>query len=84
MPQLKELRHDQCRYPLTAEAPFIMCGRQTAGRKSYCAKHYALCVTKKVRPLEFLAEWINDTDPMSRVARPQPEERVRPLDEVLT
>jgi len=84
MPLLKDLRHDQCRYPLTQEAPYVFCGRQKAGGSSYCPRHHALCITKRVRPIEFLAEWINQTDPMSKPARPPAEERVRPLDEVLT
>lgn len=83
MPMLKDLRHDQCRFPLTAEKPFIMCGRQQVRGSSYCPKHYAICITKKVRPIEFLAEWINDTDSMSQVARVQ-EDRVQALDEIIT
>lgn len=84
MPHLKDLRHDQCRYPVTQESPFIFCGRTRAEGSSYCARHHALCVKKKMRPIEFLAEWVNKNDLQSAPARGREADEVQPLDEVLT
>lgn len=84
MPKLADMDHTQCRYPLTQEAPFVFCGREKDGCSSYCARHHKLCVKKTVRAIDFLAEWVNQTDTMSKAVKLQPEERVLPLDEVLT
>lgn len=84
MPRLLDLAHDQCRYPVTQESPYLMCGRTKIEGSSYCLRHHKLCVKKKVRAIEFLAEWVNQTDTMSKAVQPQSEDRVRPLDEVLT
>ena len=84
MPKLADMDHTQCRYPVTQESPWVFCGRARDGSSSYCSRHHALCVTKKVRAIEFMAEWVNQTDTMSMPARPPAEDRVQPLDEVLT
>lgn len=84
MPKLLDMRHDQCRYPVTQESPWVFCGREKTEHSSYCARHHKLCVKKKVRAIEFLAEWVNHTDTMSKAVRPQPEEQTQPVDEALT
>lgn len=84
MPRLADLANNQCRYPVTQETPFVFCGREKIEHSSYCARHHKLCVKKKVRAIDFLAEWVNQMDPHSKAVKPQPEERVLPLDEVLT
>lgn len=87
MPSLLQLRHHQCRYPLTQEKPFLFCGRATKDGSSYCPRHHKDCVQPggPVRPIEFLADYINRTDSMSSVARAhrRDDDDVRPIDEVL-
>ena len=83
MPLLKDLEHDQCRYPITDEKPYLFCGRAKDGDSSYCPRHHKLCVQKKLKAIEFLADWVNQTDPMSAPAPLDAEEEVRPLDGVL-
>jgi GcrA cell cycle regulator len=39
------LRH-HCRYPVTADAPFLFCGHIRQERSSYCSLHHALCHVK--------------------------------------
>ena len=84
MPKLADMDYSQCRYPLTQEAPWVFCGRTKDGSSSYCSRHHALCVKKTVRAIDFLAEWINQTDTMSMPARPMVDEQVQAVDEVLT
>lgn len=39
------LRH-HCRYPVTAEAPFLFCGHPRQDESAYCSVHHALCHVK--------------------------------------
>ena len=39
------LRH-HCRYAVTADAPFLFCGRTRQEKSAYCSVHHALCNVK--------------------------------------
>ena len=39
------LRH-HCRYPVTADAPFLFCGHIRQDKSAYCSLHHALCHVK--------------------------------------
>ena len=83
MPTLLQLRPRECRYPLTQESPWLFCGRATADGRSYCDRHYKLCVRGSIRAVECLADYINRTDNMSAPSPRDDEDRVRPLDEMV-
>jgi GcrA cell cycle regulator len=42
---LAELENNECRYPVTDDAPFLFCGQPQAEGSSYCAHHHHLCWT---------------------------------------
>ena len=83
MPLLKDLNDHQCRYPVTEEPPFVMCGRAKQAGSSYCPRHHKVCVSKKVRALDYIVGWIDKYDPTSAPSRHR-DERVKGVDEVLT
>ena len=40
-----QLKANDCRYPVTADSPFLFCGQQKQGGSSYCAHHHHKCWT---------------------------------------
>lgn len=38
-----QLETNDCRYPVTADAPLLFCGQPKAGGSSYCAHHHHKC-----------------------------------------
>lgn len=48
------LRHTQCRYPVTDDAPHRFCGLPVIGESSYCEAHHAICCHRKLKPLKGL------------------------------
>ena len=45
-----QLEQNDCRYPVTADSPFLFCGNPQAEGSSYCAHHHHMCwVAPKAR-----------------------------------
>jgi GcrA cell cycle regulator len=62
------LRH-HCRYPVTADAPFLFCGHPRQDKSAYCSVHHALC---RVKPRQEKTDQVE-----ARRARPRPRPRSR-------
>lgn len=49
---ITDLTTSQCRWPITADAPFLFCGDARKTGSSYCEAHHEVAVVKrKVKPL---------------------------------